>query len=81
MTSRNRITTSRSRAFDALIGTSFAAVVIGVAVFGDITYHPTHRAALVALQGTKTAMVLHCQGKTKPACAKAPCAGRPPCSR
>jgi hypothetical protein len=82
MTSRPRITTSRSRAFDALIGTGFAVLVIGVAIFGDLTYQPAHRTALASMDGVRaSAMTLHCRDKGKSACAKPACAGKPPCSR
>ena len=83
MTSKSRITTSRSRVSDALIGTGFAALVIGVAVFGDITYQPARKAHFAAMQGDRTyAMTMtHCRDKGKSACAKAACPGKPPCSR
>ena len=83
MTSETRTTTSRSRAFDALIGTGFAVLVIGVAIFGDITYQPAHRTALASMDGVRASAMTFadCRDKGKSACGKPACAGKPPCSR
>lgn len=83
MAHKPRITTSRSRAFDALIGSGFAAMVIGVAVLGDIAYEPSHKVAFPPVQVAKSsaATTSHCRNRMKSVCGRTVCAGREPCWR
>jgi len=67
---------SKSRALDALVGTTIAAVVIVAATFGDLGQaHHTTRANYAAMQ----ASARHPPFGTKPAHAKARCLGTARC--